>query len=117
MKNSIYRHYIVGFFQNITCWSELPEKVWLRVLEKLPVKDVNSVHLVCRNLHQIANLHVNPKLGFVENWPKDLEALAQSSRIFEELEITKKCGEHLLIPEKFQVLVDMQTPSLLKSDV
>jgi hypothetical protein len=47
---------------------------------------VNNVHLVCRNLHQIANLHVNPKLRFDQNSPKNPESLVRSSRIFEELE-------------------------------
>jgi hypothetical protein len=91
-------------FQAPTCWPELPEKVWLRVLQNLPVKDVNNVHLVCRNLHQIANLHVNPKLIFKEDSPKDLESLVQSSRIFEELELPKGFGDHLLLPVKFELL-------------
>jgi hypothetical protein len=31
------------------------------------VKVVNNVHLVCKNLHQIANLYVNPRLLFSGN--------------------------------------------------
>ncbi len=56
------------------------------MLQNLRVKDVNNLHLVCRNLHQIANLHVNPKLSFDWNYPGDMESLVQSSRIFEALE-------------------------------
>ncbi len=48
------------------------------------MKDVNNVHLVCRNLHQIANLHVNPKLRFYGKSPNDPESLVKSSRIFEK---------------------------------
>ncbi len=67
------------------------------------MENVNNVHLVCRNLHQIANLHVNPKLRFSENSPKDLESLVQSSRIFEELEFVEGSDDY---PSqgKFQVL-------------
>ncbi len=65
---------------------------------------MNNVHLVCSNLHQIANLHVNPKLNFYWNSPKDLESLFQTSRIFEELEFENKCGYYLSCPEKFQLL-------------
>jgi hypothetical protein len=91
-------------FQAPSCWSELPEKVWLRVLQNLPVKDVNSVHLVCRNLHQIANLHVNPKLSFKKGSPEDLESLVQSSRIFEELEFSKGSSDYLTSFQRFQIL-------------
>ncbi len=67
------------------------------------MKDVNNVHLVCRNLHQIANLHVNPKLRFEKKSTKDLASLVESSRIFEELEFLKG-SEYLLLPEKIQPL-------------
>jgi hypothetical protein len=73
----------------------LPEKVWLRVLKNLTVKDVNNLHLVCRNLHQIANLHANQKLRFWEDSPKHLESLLGSSRIFEELEFLAGSEDHL----------------------
>jgi hypothetical protein len=102
--NIIHINLSILKFQAPTCWPELPEKVWLRILKNLPVKDVNNVHLVCRNLHQIANLHVNPKLSFKEESPKDLESLVQSSRIFEELELPKGYGDHLLLPVKFELL-------------
>ncbi len=62
------------------------------------------MHLVCKKLHQIANLHVNPKLSFHEDSPKDLASLVQSSRIFEELEFSEGCGDHLKSQEKFQPL-------------
>jgi hypothetical protein len=61
------------------------------VLKNLKVKDVNNVHLVCRSLHQIANLHVNPKLRLAEKSTGDLESLVKSSRIFEELEFFEDC--------------------------
>jgi hypothetical protein len=93
----------------------LPEKVWLQVFRKPPLKDVNNVHLVCRNLHQIANLRVNPILRLNRNPSQDLDSLVQSSRIFEELEfkydvkedegkvISPIFNEHyLLYREKFE---------------
>ncbi len=68
-------------------------------------KAVNNLHLVCRNLHQIANLHVNPNLSIDEKSPeKHLESLVQSSRIFEELKFSHDSNEYLSSPEKFQVL-------------
>ncbi len=73
------------FSQAPTCWSELPERIWLRVFQNLEVKDVNTVHLVCRSLHQIANLQVNSRLKFDHGYRKDLESLVRSSRVFEEL--------------------------------
>ncbi len=84
----------------------MPEKVWLRVLKNLEVKDVNNVHLVCRSLHQIAKLHVNPKLRLAENSPKDLESLVQSSRIFEELQFLEQYGaeDHWLDQKKFKMI-------------
>jgi hypothetical protein len=55
------------------------------VFQHLSTKEVNKVHLVCHNLHQIANLFVHPELK-IESWcGKNLEALAQSSRMVEEL--------------------------------
>jgi hypothetical protein len=84
---------------------ELPEKIWLRVLQNLSVKDVNNVHLVCRNLHQIANLHVNPRLCFYwETSRKDLESLVQSLRIFEELKFGRDYDDYSLDSEKFQII-------------
>jgi hypothetical protein len=77
------------------------------MFQNLSVKDLNNVHLVCRNLHQIANLHVNPKLCF--NWrsPKDLESLVQSSRVFKELEFLQvRDNSYLLDPEKFELIED-----------
>jgi hypothetical protein len=68
------------------------------------VKDVNNVHLVCRNLHQIANLHVNPKLCFKSELPeRDLKSLVQSSRIFEELEFLAEWS-FLWYQEKFELI-------------
>jgi hypothetical protein len=61
------------------------------------------VHLVCRNLHQIANLHANPKLSFDRRSPEDLESLLQSSRIFKELAFCSR-SEYLLSQEKFEIL-------------
>ncbi len=75
------------------------------MFQSLSVKDVNAVHLVCGNLHQIANLYVNPKLSLDDkDSSKDLESLVQSSRIFEELEFHKGCGDYLLLPAKFDIL-------------
>jgi hypothetical protein len=82
----------------------LPEKIWLRVLQNLPVKDVNNVHLVCRNLYQIGNLHVNPKLCFEKKSTKDLKSLLKSSRIFEELKFTRGSDDYLKNQENFQPL-------------
>jgi hypothetical protein len=67
------------------------------------VKDVNNVHLACQNLHQIANLHVNPKFRFDWNSPKILTSLVESSRIFEELEFLMEC-DHLLHPNSFEMI-------------
>jgi hypothetical protein len=77
-KFEIKNHSLVYNFQSATCWSELPEKLWLKVIENLRVKDVNNLHLVCRNFHQIANLHVNPKLCFDSFSSKNLENLVHS---------------------------------------
>jgi hypothetical protein len=74
------------------------------VLKNLPVSDVNSLHLVCRNLHQIANLHVNPVVRFIKDSPKDLESLVQSSRVFEELKFDEGCSYYFLSQEKFEIL-------------
>ncbi len=59
------------------------------------------MHLVSRNFHQIANLHVNPKLHIEENSPKDLESLVQSSRTFEELQFSGECDENFEMIEEF----------------
>jgi hypothetical protein len=85
----------IMIFQAPTCWSEFPEKVWIQVFQYLMVKVVGNLHLVCRNLHQIANLHVNPKLHIEENSQKSLESFVQSSRIFEELQLSGKCDVNL----------------------
>jgi hypothetical protein len=74
------------------------------VFQNLSAKDVNNVHLVCRNLHQIANLHVNQKLSFRKDSPGDLKSLVQSYRIFEELEFLKGSFAYLSSPEKFEIL-------------
>ncbi len=63
------------------------------------------MHLVCRNLHQIANLHVNPKVKLQFAKPeKDLERLVQSSRIFEELRIGEGFNEYMNVQERFKVI-------------
>jgi hypothetical protein len=49
------------------------------------VKDVNDLHLVCRNLHQIANLYPYRKLSFSRDSPRHLESILKSSRTFKEL--------------------------------
>ncbi len=68
------------------------------------MKDVNNVHLVCRNFHQIANLHVNPKLNFYWETPKkDQESLVKSSRVFKKLEFSYESDDFLRSPEKFQL--------------
>jgi hypothetical protein len=75
------------------------------VFQNLQVNDVNNVHLVCRNLHQIANLHVNPVVKFYWETPKkDLGCLVQSSRVFEELRFYEGCSDYFLSQEKFEVL-------------
>jgi hypothetical protein len=88
-----------------TCWSELPEKIWLKVCQHLKVEDVNKLHLVNRKLHQIANLHVNPMLHFKGDSIKlNLESLVQSSRIFEELKFSDVSVDYLRCQEKFEYL-------------
>ncbi len=74
------------------------------MFQDLKVNDVNSVHLVCRNLHQIANLLVNPVVRFKEGSSKPLEDLVQSSRIFEELKFYMRCTDLFASQEKFEVL-------------
>ncbi len=81
----------------------MPDKVWLKVLLNLRVKEVNNLHLVCRNLHRIANLHVNPILRFEESRDKNLESLVESSRIFEELEFWQS-DDYLSDPDKFEMI-------------
>ncbi len=57
-----------GDLQKPNCWSELPEHIWLRVLQNLSTKDVHNLHLVCYNLHRIVSgLHLYPNLGFNES--------------------------------------------------
>jgi hypothetical protein len=56
------------------------------VLSYLPVRSVNKVHLVCHNLHRIAEFWVNPVLRFSRKPTfKSLERLVHSSRVFHEL--------------------------------
>ncbi len=74
------------------------------MFQNLSVEDVNNVHLVCRNLHQIASLHVNPYLIFNEDSLKNLESLVQSSRTSQELEFSWGSDGYLSSPEKFKVL-------------
>ncbi len=66
------------------------------------MRDVNNVHLVCKKLHQIANLHVNPKFRFKECSQKNIESLVQSSRIFEKLEFDFRSDDYLWSQEKFE---------------
>jgi hypothetical protein len=49
--------------------------------------------LVFRNLHQIANLHVNRKLKFYKHSSEQLQSLIHSSRIFEEVEFLYEIRE------------------------
>jgi hypothetical protein len=73
------------------------------VFQNLSVEDMNNVHLVCRNLHKIANLQVNPRLRFEKRSARNLGILVQSSRIFEELEFVK--GSYYLVQQRnFQTL-------------
>ncbi len=67
------------------------------------MKNVNNVHLVCRRLHQIANLFVYPKLSIDGKSTKDLESLVQSSRVFEELEFSFGFGDDLLYRIGFEI--------------
>jgi hypothetical protein len=89
---------------------ELPEKIWLQVFQYLSVRDVNNVHLVCKELHQIANLHVNPKLSFKRKSTIDVESLVESTRIFEEVEFvddqTPRTYLQSLNPKNFEILED-----------
>ncbi len=73
------------------------------MFQNLSVEDVNNVHLVCRNLHQIANSHINPKLRFEKRSARNLGSLVQSSRIFEELEFVKS-SYYLVQQRNFQTL-------------
>jgi hypothetical protein len=73
---------------------------------------VSTVHLVCHKLHQIVNLRVNPKLSFdyrptTRDLSRNLESLAQSSRVFEELEFMWGKKDHCFeCPEKFEIFQD-----------
>ncbi len=40
---------------NIPDWNQLPVEIWLKVLDYLVPKDLNSVHLVSRKFHSMAN--------------------------------------------------------------
>ncbi len=68
------------------------------------MNDVNNLHLVCRNLHQIANLHVNPKISFEKDSPRKLKSLVQSFRVFKELDFLDGNDQHLLRREKFGMI-------------
>jgi hypothetical protein len=47
------------------CWSELPEKIWLKVCSYSAVKDINNLHLVCKLIHnKLADSHVYQKFQF-----------------------------------------------------
>jgi hypothetical protein len=84
----------------------LPERVWLTVFQNLEVEDVNNLHLVNRNLHQRANLHVHQRLRIDDqNYPEILESLVQSSRVFEELEFWQGKGDdQVLSPAIFEII-------------
>jgi hypothetical protein len=67
---------------------------------------VNNVHLVCRSLHQIANLYPNPRLSFSRDSPKDLESLYKSTRTFKELAFGYG-SDQLWHSEKFELLENL----------
>ncbi len=73
------------------------------MFQLLPVKSVNNVHLVCRNLHQIGNLYRNQKLSLNQDSPKHLESLYKSTRTFKDLAF-EDGSDHLWRPEKFELL-------------
>jgi hypothetical protein len=73
------------------------------VFQNLSVKGVNNVHLVCQNLHQIANLFTGQRLRLCKDPTDHLQPLFQSSKLFEKLEFLEKC-DYLLDPGKFQVI-------------
>jgi hypothetical protein len=73
------------------------------VFENLSERDVNSLHLVCRNLHELANLYVNPKLQFSCTFPEHVASLVQSSRIFEKLEFNV-ISDKLSSQKKFGII-------------
>jgi hypothetical protein len=60
----------------------------------LPVRSVNQVHLVCKHLDRIANMHVNPLLLF-DKKTLDLTTLVQSSRAFEEWKFSSEGCNYL----------------------
>ncbi len=72
------------------------------MIENLNINDVNNLHLVCRNLHQVANLHVHRSIRFCDYSAKQLESVFQSSRNFEELYFYEYDDDNLLSPAKFQ---------------
>ncbi len=62
---------------------------------------MNNLHLVCKNLHQIANLYVNPILNFNSELRRSLRVLVQSSRIFEELYFTLSSEKNFKFLENY----------------
>ncbi len=85
----VYRGVSLHFskIQKPTCWSHLPDHIWMKVLNYLPMRSVNNVHLISRNFHRIANLHVNPILRFDKrSTVNSLKSLFESSRVFEKLQ-------------------------------
>jgi hypothetical protein len=104
-------------FQAPSCWSELPDKILLKVFQNLKVTSVNNVHLVCKKFHEIANVLVNPELSFDQYSEEHLESLCKSSRIFQELTFYKGCTDYLSSPKKFSVLqkyLDFTGPHIKK---
>ncbi len=69
------------------------------------MQDVNNVHLVCRNLHQIANLQVNPKLRIDQASSRNLKSLLQSSRIFQALSFSGS-NDFLSCQKQFEMIED-----------
>jgi hypothetical protein len=82
------------FSQKPETFSELPEKIWDKVIKYLSPADVNSMHLVSQRFHELANLYsTNGKLfislKLLES-KSHVQALKRSSRSFNAMQFGKR---------------------------
>jgi hypothetical protein len=87
------------FSQKPETFSELPEKIWDKVIKYLSPADINSMHLVSQRFHELANLYsTNGKLfislKLLES-KKHVQILKRSSRIFNAMQFGNKGFECL----------------------
>ncbi len=85
---------ISTFSQNPQTFSELPERIWNKVIKYLSPADINSMHLVSQRFHELANLYsTNGKLlvtlKLLES-KSHVQILKRSSRIFNAMQFGQR---------------------------